>query len=44
MPAFKIHGPAAMGLTGVPGDEIELAFTADDGLAWLHGNGFSADG
>jgi hypothetical protein len=43
VPAFKIHRPAPMGLTGVPGDEIKPAFAADDGCAWLHDNGFSDD-
>jgi hypothetical protein len=38
-PAFKIHGFAAVGLVGFPGDEIEFAFSADDGSVWLHGSG-----
>lgn len=38
-PAFKIHGFAAVGLVGFPGDEIEFTFSADDGVVWLHDNG-----
>lgn len=37
--AFEIHGPAAVGLMGVPGDKVEFAFSADDGLVWFHGSG-----
>ena len=37
-PAFKTHGPAAVGPAGVPGDVVEYAFPADDRFAWLHGN------
>lgn len=38
-PAFEIHGPAAVGLARVPGNEIKFTFTADDGRLGLHGNG-----
>lgn len=38
-PAFKIHGSATVGMARIPGDEIELAFSANDALVWLHGDG-----
>lgn len=37
--AFEIHGFTAMGLVGLPGDEIKFAFSADDRGVRLHGNG-----
>jgi hypothetical protein len=35
-PAFESHGPAAVGLAIVPGNIIESAFSADDGMVWFH--------
>ena len=40
-PAFEMHGPAAVGPVGVPGDVIKKAFSADDELAWFHGDAFT---
>lgn len=38
-PAFETHGPAAVGPARVPSDVIKFASSADDGFAWIHGNG-----
>lgn len=36
-PAFKVHGPASVGLTRIPGDIVKFTFTTDDGRLGLHG-------